>query len=268
MEKKSLPNSYKYFGIFLVLTILILLFDIIGVFSPIYKYSSYLFKPAYSIITNSTIFLEDSVELIPKIALLKSENENLKQQIIELNSTNSELQKKADEASYEFDQNKFVEKNEEYKLLPAEVIALEKTPLEIFLIINVGSKDSIQKGQTVIFQNFLVGRIDEIYEKTARVAVIGSTNNSVPVITQTTKINAVLISNLEDGVHISNILPGETPKKGENVISSSLGDQYQYGFLVGKVGKILSTESESVQRYEIERVIEYKDLKNISVIVE
>lgn len=267
MEKNSLPNPYKYLALFFLATVLLILLDAIGVFQPIYRYSSYVFGPVNRGINGSILFAENSALLIPKIKTLKSKNESLKKEITDLQSENVKLAEQADKAKYILEQNGFIDNEAKYKLHPANIISIEKTPLEIFLIINVGSKDSIEEDQTVIFQNFLIGKVDEVFEKTSRVAVVGSTNNSVPVITQKTGINAVLVSNLEEGVHISNILPGETPQKDENVLSSSLGDKYEYGFLVGKVGKILSTESESVQRYEIVRIIEYRDLKYVSVIV-
>lgn len=267
MEKKSLPNPYKYLVLFLLIAVLLVLLDAITVFRPIYKYSSYVFGPINQGINSSVQFVENTAQLIPKIKTLKSENETLKKEITDLRSENVDLAEQADKAAYILEQNKFIDNKVKYKLQSANVVAIEKTPLEIFLIINAGSRDLVQEDQTVIYQNFLIGKIDEVFEKTSRVAVVGSTNNSVPVITQKTGINAVLVSNLEDGVHISNILPGEIPEKGENVLSSSLGNQYEYGYLVGKVGKVLSTESEAVQRYGIERIIEYKDLKYVSIIV-
>ena len=98
-----------------------------------------------------------------KLETIKTENESLK------------------------DYMKLTEKYADYKTIPADVINRDISNYAKTIVINVGSKQDIKEGMTVIGAEGLVGYIISVTDNTAKVQTIVDTASSVSSLMSTTR---------------------------------------------------------------------------------
>jgi len=102
-------------------------------------------------------------------------------------------------------------------------------------IVNAGSEQNIKKGQVVINDEGLVGRIIDTGRKTARLLLITDVNSRIPIITEKTHERAIIA-----GTGIQNLtllyLPEDSKAAiGEMVLTSGDGALFPPGLPIGKI---------------------------------
>lgn len=142
-----------------------------------------------------------------------------------------------------------------------------KTPQE--LIINVGSKDKVTKGMSVIFQNYFIGKIDLVSSNYSVVVTPFSSKLRVLAKYPETNANGIVIGQndfmLFDGVVITDTLKkdglivtkGEVNRSGVGVVPD---------LIIGKITSISKNETAPFQSAEISPLVNYSTMSNVFVI--
>ncbi len=146
---------------------------------------------------------------------------------------------------------------EDLNFIDAKVIVQEKD----FFIINKGEKEGAQKGQLVLVDNFLIGKIFKIEEERSQVLRVDSPQFSAPVLIFSNKVGCLGQEKIKDicqkgkgilrGEEIKEILREEEVETGDLV---TLLDSPN-GILVGEVIEVKESQDKVFKEAKIKREI-------------
>lgn len=154
--------------------------------------------------------------------------------------------------------------SEQTKII-APVIGRANFGARQYLVIGKGKNHHLQKGQAVLSQGFIIGRLNRLDEKTAEVKLIFSPDNLLAVVLEKNRANGLLKGGLT-GLFIED-LPIDIPvEQGEMVITSSLGNVTPAGLPVGQVTKIQRGSSEIFQQLEITSPVDINKIDFVTII--
>jgi rod shape-determining protein MreC len=121
-------------------------------------------------------------------------------------------------------------------LVVGQVILKQFTDTSHFFLLDVGTKRGICKDMIAVRDNYLIGRVSEVYPYYCRVTLITDKTSKVPVICVNTKTQGILegTSSRREGTmnFVSHLLPLAVD---DLVISSGDGLIYPKGFAVGTI---------------------------------
>ena len=127
-----------------------------------------------------------------------------------------------------------------YQTTPAEVIGTSGTDQSRVILINKGTKDGLKPDMPVITPDGVVGKLKDVFGRTAQVEMINDQTSGAGVLLQTTRLRGVLRGNVYGQPQIINILPDERIKPGEPVVTSG-GDQiFPRGLPIGTVESVVN----------------------------
>lgn len=207
-----------------------------------------------------------------KLEVLEKENENLKQEIVELNNKISESQsiqnlKKA---------LNFIPEDYKANMISASVVSKNDGNWYTSFVIGAGSDAGVKKDSLVMNGSGLVGIVYEVSKNYSKAISILDTKSSVSfkllknsdykgVITQDTDIsgkekykeNGYLQGYMFDSSY--DVLPGDT------LVTSGLG-LYPEGILIGKVDKVIDDKNKSLKYVVIKPYADFKNIDDVIVI--
>ena len=200
-----------------------------------------------------------------KISQLKENNFSLKEDNLRLIQENEILKEK--EIIFNKDQ-------ELLNLFPTlETLAAESRGYfeeggRSYFIINKGSDDGISLDKGVVWGKFLVGKISEVYPKTAIVETILSKNSIVNVSVASSRETGKGVAKgaVGNGMEIDGFPNNIIIQEGEIVLTSGLGGVLPPNLIVGKIIKKISSESEASQKFLVEPSIDLSGLSFMQVI--
>ncbi len=260
---QSISPKFQRKRIVITLTFLIILAILIFV----YRFS----KPVLVIEGVVQSFFE-----VPKsimYSLGKKEND---QKIIQLTKKNRELEQKL--VDYQIIKNDNTALRSQFNissdtsqsLVATKIIGFQgesKLPSEF--IINAGKKHGIKNGMTVIFEKYLIGKIETVGQNYSVVTTPVSTKFRVLAKLPETNANGLLIGRsdfmLFDGVVITDTLKnngiivtkGEVGRDGIGVVPD---------MIIGKITSISKNETSPFQSAEVKPMIDYSKLVDVFVI--
>jgi len=146
--------------------------------------------------------------------------------------------------------------------ISARVIADSGGAFAHSLIVNAGSDDGVKRGEAVVSGDGLVGRIVGVGARAARILLITDLNSRIPVVTEQTRIRAVLAGDNSYQPVLDHLPPSATVTVGERIVTSGHGGVFPPGLPVGVVVSV-SDGSVGVQpfvatdRLEYVRIVDY-----------
>lgn len=106
-------------------------------------------------------------------------------------------------------------------------------------IINAGASDGIRKGQIVVSDNNLIGRVQYVGSNSSKVLFITDINSHIPVILSKSKKNAIIAGNNNNELLKLHYVPDDIEiTKGESVYTSGDGMFFPSGVKIGTVFKV------------------------------
>jgi rod shape-determining protein MreC len=153
-----------------------------------------------------------------------------------------------------------------FKLTGANIISQDPTNYKQYLTIDRGSSSGIQKGQVVVSQGLLVGKITETTTNTAKVYLITDFNSAVPVVDQETRATGLIRGDRGFGLKLEMVPQTDALKQGDTVISSGFGGEYPKGLVIGKVGTVNQRAADVFQSATIDPAVDFRKLEEVFVI--
>jgi len=201
---------------------------------------------------------------------------NLKEENQELKEKNNDLEKRLRELETIKNENEtlkeylnLTEKYGSFKTVPGYVINKDISNYSKTIVINVGYKDGIKDGMTVIANEGLVGYVISVTNSTAKVQTIVDSASSISSLMSTTRDSIVCKGTLEDTSTLRAMyIPTDAQViQGDSIETSGIGGIYQKGIHIGKVQKVVNTNN-PIDRYAIiETAVNFEKLENVLVIV-
>ena len=186
---------------------------------------------------------------------LIKENENLKiieNQIIVLKSENEELKKLLS-----------ISNDIKYKFITAKIISKSNLSFIRSSILMSGKKDNILLSSPVIYNNTLLGYINEVGFNSSRVLSLTDINVKAPAVILGKDVKVILAGNNSKYLDILNYLDISSLKSGDKVFTSGDGNMYPAGLYIGKVkiklnGSFVVEPAENLNNLNYVQIINWK----------
>ena len=130
------------------------------------------------------------------------------------------------------------------------------------VLVNAGARNGVAKGQAVVADDGLVGRVHGVGRRAGRVLLLTDLNSRIPVTIEATRTRAVLAGDNSERPHLIHLPPGASVSVGDRVVTSGHGGAFPPGVPVGvvaNVGEGGATVKPYVHRDRLEfvRVVDY-----------
>src|SRR6201997_4249610 len=127
-----------------------------------------------------------------------------------------------------------------YKTLNAQVLGTSGTDQSRVVNIDKGKDAGLEHDMAVITPDGIVGKVRDVFPRSAQVLLINDQTSGAGVILETTRIRGILRGNATGQPQIVGILADQRIKAGENVLTAG-GDQiFPRGLPVGVVDKVVA----------------------------
>jgi rod shape-determining protein MreC len=128
----------------------------------------------------------------------------------------------------------------------APILDIDLDPTRQRLVLDAGSRDGVQVGQSVIDAGGLLGQIIAVEAGTATVLLITDPDHAVPVVVARTGVRLVAYGKgRSDRLELANIPLSGDIKPGDSIVTSGLGGRFPAGFPVGTVLALRPDDSRS-----------------------
>ena len=118
----------------------------------------------------------------------------------------------------------------------APILDVDLDPTRQRLILDAGSRDGVEVGQSVIDAGGLLGQITATTAGTATVLLITDPDHAVPVVVARNGVRLVAYGKgRSDRLELANIPLSSDVKVGDSIVTSGLGGRFPAGFPVGTV---------------------------------
>ena len=159
----------------------------------------------------------------------------------------------------------------EEKYITAKVVAEEGYGFSHSLIVYVGNNNNIMKNQVVLGNDSVVGRVEEVIGKYARVILITDIASKIPVIVERSREKAILSGNNTLSLKLLYTRLDADIKKGDRIVTSGVAGVFPVGLPVGVVNvvdkDIVVTPISDIERLEFVKIVDYgiyQDILKIS----
>ena len=126
----------------------------------------------------------------------------------------------------------------------APILDIDLDPTRQRLILDAGSRDGVQMGQSVIDAGGLLGQIIAVMPGTSTVLLLTDPDHAVPVVVARTGVRLVAYGKgRSDQLQLLNVPLSSDVKVGDSVITSGLGGRFPSGFAVGTVTRLEPDDS-------------------------
>ena len=205
---------------------------------------------------------------------LVKENEDLRAQVDDLNSTISSMELKIKELNelqelYELDQTYY-----DYETTGARIIGKGTSNWFNTFTIDKGSKDGIEKNMNVIADGGLVGIVSSVGDSYAVVRAIIDDTSNVSATISSTEDNCIVSGSLEnmtsDNLILLSNLDDEDDKVaiGDVIVTSNISDKYLPGLMIGYVSSVSLDENELTKSGTVTPIVDFKHLSDVLVILQ
>lgn len=117
------------------------------------------------------------------------------------------------------------------------------------LLIKTDQEKAVQKGQGVITDRGLVGRVIEANGDTARILLVDDINSRIPVVIEQTGDRAILAGRNDETPALDHLPDHHQVKQGMRVVTSGHGGVFPYGVPVGVVDQVTDQGAYAVRLY-------------------
>lgn len=151
-----------------------------------------------------------------------------------------------------------------HSFITARVVADGRGPFVKSVLVNVGTRDGIGKGQAATTPLGLVGRISEAGDRSARVLMLTDLNSRIPVLVHETRARAILAGDNSHQPQLVFLPESAGVKRGQRIVTSGHGGSLPAGLPVGIVssvegGVVRVRPYVDWERLEYVQIIEFAD---------
>ena len=149
----------------------------------------------------------------------------------------------------------------EAKYITAKVISGIGDGFFHMLVLYAGYNQKIKKGQIVLHQGNVIGRVDIVLPPYARVLLISDINSKIPVIVENRNVRGILSGNNTETLNLLFAEKAEIEEK-DQILTSGIGGFFPSGLKIGYVTKINGTEVEvkplkPIETIEYVQIVDY-----------
>ena len=263
--KKSVTNFYLLL-LLIILSIASIVFDKkyptsnnirVAVNDYIFNPMQYIIKTPSSFINNLIMERKTIDDMKIEISKLKKDNLKIKVNLQRIDVLENEVTRlRAIKAAA-------TKKIKNIKI--AKVIQRDVIPNKKSLKMNIGLKDNIKMGQTVMGVNGLIGQVVEINSFTSKVLLITDSSSNVPAIIARTGQQVIVKGGSQtDMMEISFLKNEANIQKGDLIVTSGQAKRFIASIKVGRVKDVIKNEGERFSRVTL---MPLENINNINEVI-
>lgn len=144
-------------------------------------------------------------------------------------------------------------------LLPARVVSFSR-----YLILNKGTQEGVKKGQMVISEDILVGRVLEVENHEAKITLPTDPEEKIIVVTTKNRTKGLLTGSFSEDLVLDQVLQADRIEV-EEIIETAGGDGLEKGIPVAKIKTVGGKPSDIFQSARAEPLLDYAKLTDVFV---
>ncbi|KYZ75404.1 rod shape-determining protein MreC [Anaerosporomusa subterranea] len=226
-------------------------------------FESALAKVSYQI-RSSVRFVGDIATAYRDNQMLKVENEQLRQQILQLNEVLAENTRLKATLDYKKSMPQF-------DFVIASVIARDPGSWTSTVMIDRGSADGINKDMPVVTSRGLIGNVVQAFPHSAKVLLLTDGKSAVGSLVQRPESRVAGIVEGADAPSLAprmvNLARDADVIKGDKIITSGLGGIYPKGLLIGEVTEVVNAEGGLLKYATLKPAADFDRLEEVQVLV-
>lgn len=265
-------NKNSKLGIIITIVILFFLVIITNLNNDIWTNISNPFTKITRSAQGGFVYLKNKIskndDFFTTVDDLKNKNEELIKENEELKQNKQELEILKAENKTLKEYVKLKDKYSEYESVPGYVIQRDFSNYSKTIVINLGKKDGIENGMTVVSDGGLVGHVISVEEKTSKVQTIVDTASAASAVFVNTEKSLVVrgVLNSNDRIKGTYIDNDVVINEGDNISTSGIGGIYPKNINIGKVKEIFNTQNKTNRYVYVEPSVDFENLNNILVL--
>lgn len=165
----------------------------------------------------------------------RTENDQLRAEVAQLELQNRELETQANEAHRLEVLLNFREVHSEAQMLAAQVIEASADPASETLVINRGDEDRVKRNMAVITPDGVVGKVVEVFHGTSQVMLMTDKNMGVGAMFADTRTHGVIKGTGDPQPVMDYVVNDEKVAVGQTIVTSGEDKIFPKGLLVGVV---------------------------------
>jgi len=149
----------------------------------------------------------------------------------------------------------------EATFMSAKIIAESGDNFTNMLLVYIGD-EGVQKGQIVLGEESVIGRIDKVSGHYAKVILVTDINSKIPVVIERTRVRGILSGNNTETPSLIFTRSAADIQEGDVVVTSGVGGMFPAGLPIGfvsaiKNGDIAVETMADISRIEYVRIVDY-----------
>ncbi len=213
--------------------------------------------------------LKSEWEFWQNLRRLGAENQTQKQQILELESRLSREKEVLLENELLRVQLNLNHDQAFGKMVLARVVGQTAGAEGALLILDKGERSGLKSGQAVIYKNYLLGLLAEVFPESARLRLITDPKSRISAIVQGVngRTRGVVIGEYAVNLRMEKILPNQEINPGDKVITAGEGG-YPAGFLLGEVVETSKVSADVLKWARLKTLVDISSLEEAFVLTD
>jgi rod shape-determining protein MreC len=212
------------------------------------------------------------VDSFGNVRELRRENEELRRTIDHLTAENAQVQSLRLQNERLRQQLAFKEARPELQQLPAEVVYRDPTSLRKYLIIDKGRRDGVEPGMAVVSPGGMVGRIQSVEDRRARVLLLIDSESAVRAFLQESRMDGradgLIYGRWPLGrLRMRDIETTAQVREGTWVLTAGMDDELPRDLPIGVIQKVYKTDVQETQEADILPAVDPDTLESVAVIL-
>lgn len=191
-------------------------------------------SPVLSVLSRPVDFVDGVLGQLRELAALRSENERLRQEVERLNAWHS-VARQLEAENKSLRELLSFNATPRYGFISARVIADGGGPFVRSVLLNVGARDGVAKGQPAVNGDGLVGRVMDAGRRSARLLLVTDLNSRIPVVIEETRLHAILAGDNSNQPQLVFLPDKGKVLVGARVVTSGFGNALPPGLPIGVI---------------------------------
>lgn len=222
--------------------------------------------PVQGIFSSIAFEIRDGFSFLNSIGTLKQENDRLVQENIRLAAESTRWQSVASENDTLRKELDLLPRDQ-FQLKSAEVIGRDAAGLGNWLTIDQGTFAGIERGMAVIVSGgILVGRVVEVFPKSARVMLLSHPESLVSGVTVEGGAQGIIKGEYGLGILFDMVPQDAVLRSTDRLVTSGLGGELPKNLVIGTIQNVRSSVDHLYQRASVVSPVSFDMLRYVFVI--
>jgi rod shape-determining protein MreC len=267
--------------VFVVLGLLLLVFNEAGYLAPAENVFHYVLDPLQRVFSSVVGVTGDLFQTVRDVRELRIQVEDLQAQVDALTVENVRLREYEAEVQQLRAMLNFVSdypisaplgaevvSREAYDIYPyGEVVGTEPNPYLRYVTINVGAQQGVEVGMPVVSRGAgMVGRIAQVGPRTAKVQLLVDTESAIAALLQTSRVTGLVAGQADGTLRMEYLPQEESVSVGDIVLTSGLGGFMPKGLVIGQVTEVQQMDYALFQSAVVRPAVDFSRLELVLVI--